>query len=112
MRCVCAQILHVPDIDFNTTVWTLLEGLQAIKAYSGANPDHEPIAIYIEFKFDDLAQYIGPLGEQLVPVILNATSTPGPDRWANPAPDLGSITHGSTDQWGRSCPQGNQTFCS
>lgn len=25
------QVLHVPDIDFNSTVWTFVEGLQAIK---------------------------------------------------------------------------------
>jgi len=72
-------VLHVPDIDFNTTCWTFVEGLQSIKAYSNANPYHAPIAIYVEFKTDDLSAYIGPIGVQLGPIILNATSTPGPD---------------------------------
>jgi hypothetical protein len=31
MFCRPTQVLHVPDIDFNSTVWTFMEGLQAIK---------------------------------------------------------------------------------
>jgi hypothetical protein len=49
------------------------------QAYSDANPAHEPVAIYAEFKTDDLSAYVGPLGSQLAPVLLNATSTPGPE---------------------------------
>jgi hypothetical protein len=52
-----------------------------LQAYSEANPAHEPIAIYVEFKTDDLSAYVGPLGSQLAPVILNATSTPGPETY-------------------------------
>jgi hypothetical protein len=33
LLCCRPQVLHVPDIDFNSTVWTFVEGLQAIKVH-------------------------------------------------------------------------------
>lgn len=74
-------MLHVPDIDMNTTCWTFLECLQSIRTFTRAVPDHEPIAIYLELKEDDLDEVIGPAGAQLAPVILKSLGTPGPDTY-------------------------------
>ena len=71
--------MHVPDIDYNVTCWTFVECLQSIKAYSSRNRYHEPIAIYTEFKADDLSDYVGPAGAQLAPVIISAAASPGPN---------------------------------
>mmetsp|Transcript_6161 Transcript_6161/g.17685 ORF Transcript_6161/g.17685 Transcript_6161/m.17685 type:complete len:445 (+) Transcript_6161:269-1603(+) len=73
------KVLHVPDIDMNTTCWTFLECLQSVRAWTRAVPYHEPVAIYLEFKEDDLRQYVGAAGAQLAPVIIQASSNPGPD---------------------------------
>lgn len=75
------KVLHVPDIDMNTTCWTLVECLQSIRSFTRAMPNHGPIAVYLEFKEDDLDEVIGPAGAQLAPVILKSLSTPGPDTY-------------------------------
>lgn len=75
------KVLHVPDIDMNTTCWTLLECLQSIRTFTRAVPNHEPIAVYFEMKDDDLDEVVGPAGAQLAPVILKSLATPGPDTY-------------------------------
>lgn len=42
------KVFHVPDIDFNSTCYTLKDCLQEVKDWSSANPDHIPIFISIE----------------------------------------------------------------
>jgi len=48
------KVLHVQDIDFDTTCLTLVGCLQEVKAWSDANPEHVPIMILIEAKDDTI----------------------------------------------------------
>ncbi len=58
------KVLHVQDIDFETTCPTLIACLETIETWSDANPDHEPIPILIEVKNQPL-----PEGFDLTPVV-------------------------------------------
>jgi len=44
------KVLHVPDVDFRTTVPTLVEALKQVRAWSQANRRHVPILILLELK--------------------------------------------------------------
>lgn len=44
------KVLHIQDIDFETTCATFVTCLETIEAWSDANPDHVPIPILIEVK--------------------------------------------------------------
>jgi hypothetical protein len=44
------KILHVPDVDFRTTVPTLVEALKQVRTWSQANRRHVPILILLELK--------------------------------------------------------------
>jgi hypothetical protein len=46
------KILHIADVDFQSTCFTLVDCLQTIKAWSDAHPSHLPIAVLIEAKDD------------------------------------------------------------
>lgn len=39
------KVLHVQDIDFRSTVFTYVQGLKEIRAWSQAHPDHTPILL-------------------------------------------------------------------
>ncbi len=44
------KVLHIPDLDFRTQFSTLAEGLQQLKRWSDAHPNHYPIFITLEAK--------------------------------------------------------------
>lgn len=44
------KVIHVQEIDYRTTCYTLVSCLEEIKAWSDANPNHLPITILIETK--------------------------------------------------------------
>ena len=44
------KVLHVQDIDFNSTCLTFVECLDAVKGWSDSHPRHLPIAILVELK--------------------------------------------------------------
>jgi hypothetical protein len=46
------KVLHVPDIDFRSNFLTLKKGLQQLKEWSAAHPDHNPVFITVEPKDD------------------------------------------------------------
>jgi hypothetical protein len=48
------KVMHIPDVDFGTSVLTLVDGLQEVRAWSLANPRHVPIFILIELKDETL----------------------------------------------------------
>lgn len=48
------KVLHVQDIDFETTCLTLVQCLEIVKDWSDANPDHVPITVLIEAKDDPI----------------------------------------------------------
>lgn len=79
LHCAVVQLDTAEAPALNRLTYLTDADVACMQAYSDANPAHEPIAIYVEFKTDDLSAYVGPLGSQLAPVLLNATSTPGPD---------------------------------
>jgi hypothetical protein len=48
------KVLHIPDVDYGTSVLTLVDGLQEIRAWSLEHPHHVPIFILIELKTETL----------------------------------------------------------
>lgn len=46
------KVLHIQDLDFETTCLTFVECLRTVKAWSDAHPDHLPIMILVEAKDD------------------------------------------------------------
>jgi hypothetical protein len=46
------KVLHIADVDFQSTCFTLVECLQTVKSWSDAHPGHLPIAILIEAEDD------------------------------------------------------------
>jgi hypothetical protein len=48
------KVLHVQDVDFETTCVTFVECLQVVKRWSDSNRGHLPIAILVEMKEDEI----------------------------------------------------------
>jgi hypothetical protein len=48
------KVLHVQDLDFETTCLTFVDCLQVVKSWSDANPGHLPLMILVEAKDDVL----------------------------------------------------------
>src|SRR5947209_19834727 len=46
------KVLHVPDVDFVSTVPTFAAGLAAVRDWSRANPRHVPVMVLVELKED------------------------------------------------------------
>lgn len=44
------KVLHVQEIDYETTCYTFVSCLREIKAWSDGNPDHLPITVLVEAK--------------------------------------------------------------
>lgn len=44
------KVLHIPDLDFRTQFSTLADGLQQLKRWSNAHPNHYPVFITLEAK--------------------------------------------------------------
>ncbi len=44
------KVLHIPDLDFRTQFSTLADGLQQLKRWSDAHPNHYPVFITLEAK--------------------------------------------------------------
>ncbi len=48
------KVLHVQEIDFNSSCLTLVACLETVEEWSDANPRHLPIAVMIELKSDEV----------------------------------------------------------
>jgi hypothetical protein len=48
------KVLHVQDVDFETTCTTFVGCLRTIKAWSDAHPDHLPVTVLVEAKDDPI----------------------------------------------------------
>jgi hypothetical protein len=57
------KVIHVPDIDFRSNVYTLQQELAILKSWSKAHPGHLPIPITMNAKDDGLKQpgFVTPL---------------------------------------------------
>ena len=55
------KVLHVQDVDFETTCVTFVECLQVVKRWSDTHRGHLPIAILVEMKEDEIPDPV-PLG--------------------------------------------------
>ena len=57
------KVIHVPDIDFRSNVYTFQQELALLKAWSDAHPKHLPIPITMNAKDDGLKQpgFVEPL---------------------------------------------------
>jgi hypothetical protein len=58
MRRPGLKVLHVPDIDFRSHVYTLREGLLQLREWSDAHPRHLPVAVTMNAK-DEPAEVPG-----------------------------------------------------
>ena len=47
------KVMHIPDVDYNTTCVLFTECLRQVKEWSDANPTHVPIFIMLELKRSD-----------------------------------------------------------
>ncbi len=47
------KVLHIADLDYNTTCVRLVTCLEQVEAYSDANPGHVPLAVLLELKQSD-----------------------------------------------------------
>lgn len=52
------KMMHIPDLDYNTHYLTFKAGLQALKNWSDAHPNHIPIFVNIETKEETPASYV------------------------------------------------------
>jgi hypothetical protein len=68
------KVMHVQDVDFTTTCYTLIACLEEVRDFSDANPDHLPIHILIEGKTDEI-----PISQDDIPFTL-------PQPWVVPLP--------------------------
>lgn len=48
------KVLHVQDLDFESTCWTFVQCLEMVKAWSDEHPGHVPIMILVEAKDDPI----------------------------------------------------------
>lgn len=48
------KVLHVQEIDYETTCYTFVSCLKEIKAWSDANPNHLPITVLVEVKDEEI----------------------------------------------------------
>lgn len=48
------KVLHVQDLDFNSSCLTFVACLEQVEAWSDANPTHLPIAVLVELKVDPI----------------------------------------------------------
>jgi hypothetical protein len=55
------KILHSPDFDYRTTVYTLTDALIEIKEWSDANQTHVPIFVLLELKSDSFSPLTRPV---------------------------------------------------
>jgi hypothetical protein len=57
------KVIHIPDIDFRSNVYTFQQELALLKAWSNSHPDHLPVAITMNAKDDGLKQpgFVQPL---------------------------------------------------
>jgi hypothetical protein len=53
------KVLHIQDLDFNTSCLTLVACLRQLKAWSDAHPWHLPIAVLVELKADPIPDPFG-----------------------------------------------------
>ncbi|GIU88260.1 MAG: hypothetical protein KatS3mg009_2775 [Acidimicrobiia bacterium] len=53
------KVLHVQEVDFESTCWTLVECLRQVRAWSDANPRHLPIAVLVELKDGPIPDPLG-----------------------------------------------------
>jgi hypothetical protein len=44
------KVLHVQEVDFESTCWTFVQCLEQVRAWSDAHPRHLPVAVLVELK--------------------------------------------------------------
>ena len=61
------KVVHVQDLDFESTCWTFVACLRTVKQWSDANPGHVPLMILVEAKDEGI-----PIRNSAVPVPIRA----------------------------------------
>ena len=56
MRQPGIKVMHVPDVDFASSVLSLVDGLRQVREWSLKNPRHVPVFILLELKEDSPGQ--------------------------------------------------------
>lgn len=60
LRAGGIKVLHSPDFDFRTTVYTLQDALRQARTWSDANPRHFPLFFLLELKSDSFSPVTRP----------------------------------------------------
>eukprot|EP00803_Ostreobium_quekettii_P005413 evm.model.scf_298.2 EVM.evm.TU.scf_298.2 scf_298:10110-15070(+) len=68
------KVLHIPDLDFETTCLTFRSCLQEIRDWSTQNPAHLPVFVHIEPMSFDGADFLGESTVGLLNTLLSASS--------------------------------------
>jgi len=55
------KVLHVQDLDFETTCLSFVDCLESVRSWSDANPGHLPLAILVELKDDPFGALTRPI---------------------------------------------------
>jgi hypothetical protein len=53
------KVLHIHEVDVESTCWTFVSCLEEVKAWSDANPGHAPLTILVEAKQDVIPDILG-----------------------------------------------------
>lgn len=56
------KVLHSPDVDYRTTVYTFVDALTELKKWSDANPQHVTLFVLVELKSDSFSPLTRPIG--------------------------------------------------
>lgn len=56
------KVLHSPDVDYRTTVYTWVEALKELKDWSDKNPRHVTLFVLVELKSDSFSPLTRPIG--------------------------------------------------
>ncbi|HND53653.1 MAG TPA: Ca2+-dependent phosphoinositide-specific phospholipase C [Pirellulaceae bacterium] len=54
------KILHSPDVEFRTTVYSLADSLRMLKKWSDEHPGHFPVFLLLELKSESFSPFIRP----------------------------------------------------
>ena len=56
------KVLHSPDVDYRTTVYTFQDALQELKKWSDTHPKHVTLYVLVELKSDSFSPLTRPIG--------------------------------------------------
>ena len=70
--------MHIPDVDWQSTVLTFRAALTEIKAWSTAHPTHTPLTFYVQFASvkESVGAAVGASNLQYIDLLLSTGAKP------------------------------------